>query len=130
MTTPVLRRVLLVEDEPDIQTIAILALETVGGLDVLGCSSGAEAVAAAPGFAPDLILLDMLMPEMDGIETLAALRSLPGLAAVPAVFLTAKVQRQEIARYRAAGALDVVTKPFDPMQLATTLRAIWTRAHA
>lgn len=130
MTSPALRRVLLVEDEPDIQTIATLALETVGGLDVLACGSGAEALAAAPDFGPDMVLLDMLMPEMDGLDTLAALRELPGFATVPVVFLTAKTQRQEIARYRAAGALDVITKPFDPMQLAATLKAIWSRAHA
>ncbi len=130
MTEPVLRRILLVEDEPDIQTIAKLALETVGGFDVLACSSGPEAVAAAPAFAPDLVLLDMLMPEMDGLATLAALRTAPELTEVPVVFLTAKVQQRDVERFLSAGAVDVVTKPFDPMKLPDTLRAVWRRVRA
>ena len=78
-------------------------------------------------FAPDLVLLDVMMPDMDGPATLRALRQLPGMAALPVVFMTAKVQPQEVAEYRARGALDVIAKPFDPMTLAAQVREIWAR---
>lgn len=125
-----LKRVLFVEDDPDIQTVARMALEVVGGFTVLGCGSGEEALERVEAFAPDLILLDVIMPGMDGLETLRALRLLPGIggiAAVPVVFMTAKVQAQEVLEYRAAGAVDVIAKPFDPMTLPATVRSIWNR---
>jgi CheY-like chemotaxis protein len=91
------------------------------------CSSGAEAVAKAAAFAPDLVVLDVMMPGMDGPGTLAALRALPALARTPVVFMTAKVQPAEIAHFRSLGALEVIAKPFDPMRLADTIREIWRR---
>ena len=121
------KRVLFVEDDPDIQTVARMALEAVGGFTVLGCGSGAEALERVEAFAPDLILLDVMMPGMDGLETLRSLRLLPGAATVPVVFMTAKVQAQDVAEYRAAGAVDVIAKPFDPMALPATVRSIWER---
>lgn len=124
MTDSTPNRVLYVEDEPDIQTIAQIALETIGGFTVRTCSSGHEALSAAPGFAPDCILLDVMMPGMDGPSTLAALRMLPVCADVPVIFITAKVQPAEVAHYKALGALDVIAKPFDPMTLAATVRKI------
>lgn len=125
MADQALQRILYVEDEPDIQMVARIALETVGGFKLLVCGSGQDAVAAAPAFTPDLILLDVMMPGLDGPATLAALRRLPGLEETPVVFMTAKVQANEVARYRQLGALDVIAKPFDPMTLAATVRAIW-----
>ena len=130
MTPPNLRRILLVEDEPDIQFVARLALENVGGFEVEVCTSGREAIAKAPSMGPDLILLDVLMPEMDGPSTLRELRKIPVLARTPVVFLTAKVQAHEVENYRQIGALDVIPKPFDPMGLADAVKAIWARAHA
>jgi diguanylate cyclase (GGDEF)-like protein len=127
MTSPPLKRILMVEDEPDIQAVAQLALEALGGFQVRICGSGREAVQAASAFAPDLILLDVMMPGMDGPSTLRALRALPRIAATPVIFMTAKVQPQEVAAYRATGVLDVIAKPFDPMTLADTIRAIWAR---
>jgi len=124
MTKP-LERVLLVEDEPDIQAVARLALEAVGGLQVEVCGSGEAALNAAPAFAPELVLLDVMMPGMDGPATLRALRSLPETARTPVVFMTAKVQPQEVAAFLALGAADVIAKPFDPMTLADTVRGIW-----
>lgn len=124
-----LNRILYVEDEPDIQAVAKIALEMVGGFTVRICASGEEALREAEAFAPDLILLDVMMPGMDGPSTLKALRELPSLAATPVAFMTAKVQATEVARYQALGALDVVAKPFDPMTLASRLRAIWERRH-
>jgi len=123
-----LKKILYVEDEQDIQTVARMALEMVGKFTVCACSSGEEAVAAAAGFAPDLILLDVMMPGMDGPTTLARLRQDASGAGVPAVFMTAKVQPHEIENLKALGAVEVIAKPFDPMTLSDTLRGIWTSA--
>jgi len=120
-----LQRILYVEDEPDIQAVAKLALEMVGGFTVKICSSGEEAVREAKAFAPDLLLLDVMMPGMDGPSTLKALRELPPLAELPVVFMTAKVQPAEVAYYKSLGARDVIAKPFDPMTLASQVRTIW-----
>ena len=129
MSPKLLQKILYVEDEPDIQAIARLALEMVGGFTLEVCNSGEEAMRKATGFAPDLILLDVMMPGMDGPATLAALRRLPELAATPVMFMTAKVQPSEIAHFKSLGALDVIAKPFDPMQLSQTIRASWDRHH-
>lgn len=120
-----LQRILYVEDEPDIQVVAKLALEMVGGFTVKICSSGEEALREAAAFAPDMILLDVMMPGMDGPSTLMALREQPSLAELPMAFMTAKVQPAEVAYYKSLGARDVIAKPFDPMTLASQVRAIW-----
>ena len=117
-----LERVLYVEDEPDIREVAQLALEAVGGLTVQACDSGQQALDLVAGFDPDVILLDVMMPGMDGPATLAALRALPAIAETPVVFMTAKVQAREIAEYLEFGAIGVIRKPFDPMTLADELR--------
>ena len=121
-------RVLHVEDEPDIQEVAKMALEAVGGLTVEQAGSGKEALAKAAAFAPDVILLDVMMPGMDGPSTLAELRRSPATASIPVIFMTAKVQNQEVERYKQLGALDVIAKPFDPMTLSDSIREIWNRA--
>ena len=124
-----LEKILYVEDEPDIQAVARIALESVGGFTVEICSSGAQALETAPQFEPDLILLDVMMPGMDGPTTFKELRKIAGLAQTPVVFMTAKVQPQEVASYRELGALDVVAIPFDPMTLSDQIRSIWQLAH-
>jgi two-component system, OmpR family, response regulator len=124
MTTP-LQRILYVEDEPDIRFIAEMALQAVGGFAVISCASGQEALAAAPTAGADLLLLDVMMPGMDGPGTLAALRCLPATAHTPVIFMTAKVQAAEVAAYKALGALAVIAKPFDPMTLAARIGQIW-----
>lgn len=129
MTTPSLTRILLVEDDPDIQTVACLGLKAVGGFTVEVCSSGSEAIQKAPIFAPDLILLDVMMPGMDGMTTLKALRELPQTLSTPVIFLTAKVQTHEVAYYKQLGVLDVIAKPFDPMTLSVTLNRMWSQYH-
>jgi two-component system OmpR family response regulator len=128
MSYPPLRRILFVEDDPDIQVVATMALESLGGFTVLACGSGAEALSRFDEFAPELVLLDVMMPGMDGPATLAALRQLPS-GGVPVVFMTARVQAHEIADYRQMGAVDVIAKPFDPMTLAATVQAIWRSLH-
>jgi two-component system OmpR family response regulator len=127
MANASLKRILCVEDEPDIRTVARIALQDVGGFEVQVCSSGQEALDQAPVFRPDLILLDVMMPEMDGPTTLRALRSNSATAAIPVVFLTAKVQPREVTQFKALGALDVIAKPFDPIALPDTVRGIWNR---
>lgn len=122
-----LEKILYVEDEPDIQAVAKIALETVGGYILKTCSSGSEAIASAEDFKPDLILLDVMMPGMDGPTTLAELRKLAATASTPAMFMTAKVQPQEIAHFKSLGALDVVAKPFDPMTLSTHIKEVWEK---
>lgn len=120
-----LQRILYVEDEADIRQVAQLALEAVGGFTVKLCASGEEAINEAAAFAPDMILLDVMMPGMDGPSTLAALREQPALATVPVAFMTAKVQPSEVEHYRSLGARDVIAKPFDPMTLAEQVRTVW-----
>lgn len=120
-----LGRVLYVEDDEAIREIITLALSAVGELEVLPCSSGEEALRLAEPFAPDLFLLDVMMPGMDGVETLIALRAIPTLRHVPAVFLTAKALPAEVAALRKQDVLDVLFKPFDPLRLAETLQDLW-----
>lgn len=129
MDLPTLERILLVEDEADIQTVARLALEDIGALQVEVCASGAEALERGPTFAPQLILLDFMMPGMDGRETMRAFGRVPELAEVPVVFLTARAQLDEVAEYRRLGAIEVIVKPFDPMTLADRVNEIWRDHH-
>lgn len=129
MKDPSLRRILFVEDDPDIRTVAKMALEAIGGFTVLACSSGHEALTRVDGFSPDLVLLDVMMPGIDGPATLAALRQIPSGRDLPVVFMTARVQAQEIAGYREIGAEDVIPKPFDPMMLSDQVRTIWSALH-
>ena len=120
-----LNKILYVEDEPDIQAVAKIALEAVGGFTLKTCSTGQEAIQHAVAFNPDLLLLDVMMPGMDGPSTLEKLREMPQLAQVPAIFVTAKVQPQEVQYLKALGAIDVIAKPFDPMSLSSQIEASW-----
>lgn len=124
-----LTRIMYVEDDPDIQVVARLALETLGGFTVAICSSGQAAIDQAPVFRPQLFLLDVMMPVMDGPTTLTILRRLPGFAASPAVFMTAKMQPADVANYLALGAVAVIGKPFDPMILSRRVQEIWAGCH-
>ena len=119
-----LERVLLVDDEPDIRRIGQVSLQAVGRLSVTLASSGAEAIEAARREQPHAILLDVMMPEMDGPACLQRLRALPETQAIPVLFMTAKVQTAEIDRYLAMGAAGVIRKPFDPMTLAQDVRSL------
>lgn len=128
MSARPLQRILYVDDDGDIRAVAKLALELVGGFTLCLCGSGQEALAEAEKFQPDLILLDVMMPAMDGPATLAALRRIDAIAATPVVFMTAKAQPGEVKLYRELGAVDVIAKPFQAMQLAEQLRKIWLTA--
>jgi two-component system, OmpR family, response regulator len=124
-----LERILLVEDDPDIRVVTSLALSKIGGFEVRVSGSAPEALRDAPGFAPDLILLDVMMPGMDGPSTLAALRGLPSTATTPVIFMTAKIQPHEMAHYRKLGSAGVIAKPFDPATLAQRVRELWKEYH-
>jgi two-component system, OmpR family, response regulator len=120
-----LSHILYVDDDPDLRMIVKIALEQFGGFDLQTCASGAEALEKARASRPDMILLDVMMPGMDGLRTLSALREIPTMNDVPVIFLTAKAQAHELSRYRDAGAVDIIVKPFDPLQLPTLLRTAW-----
>jgi CheY-like chemotaxis protein len=122
---PPLCRILYVEDEPDIRVVAQMALQAVGGFAVIACASGQEALGVAPDARADLLLLDVMMPGMDGPSTLKALRELPATAHTPVIFMTAKVQAAEVALYKGLGALEVIPKPFDPMELSAQIQRVW-----
>lgn len=129
-TFTVLQRIMLIDDEDDIRAVAELTLEAVGGFTLKACASGQSALAVIDEFLPQLILLDVMMPGMDGPATLKAIRKLPGFAQTPAVFMTAKAQEAEIDRYLSLGAEAVIPKPFDPMTLPDQIREIWDRLTA
>ncbi|WP_020406319.1 response regulator [Hahella ganghwensis] len=126
---PPIQKIVYVEDEPDIQAIAQMALESIGGFKVILCSSGKEALDIIPAEKPDLILMDVMMPEMDGPSTLAALRQNPICQDIPVAFMTAKVQKSEIDEFVQLGAIGVIPKPFDPMTLSDEVRGLWAKAH-
>ena len=118
------RRVLLVDDDPDVAAIVALALGQVPGCAVSVCAASRDAVARARALRPDLILLDVMMPVLDGEATLRALRAEPDTASIPVVFISAGVDARDAPSYRALGAAGVVPKPFDPVRLPATLAAI------
>lgn len=124
---PALERILAVEDEEDIVRILELSLKQIGKFDVTVCRSGQEALKAAPAFRPELLLLDFMMPGMDGLTLMRELRKLPETSDVPVIFLTAKSQPYEVEEYLEAGAVAVINKPFDPMSLSAEIRSVWER---
>jgi len=120
-------KVLIIDDDADIRKIAGLSLSRLGGMDVIEAAGGAEGLRKAQEERPDVILLDMMMPTMDGSQTLAALRSQPATASTPVIFLTAKAVHVEVERMRALGAAGVLIKPFDPRTLPGDVRALLNR---
>ena len=117
-------KIMIVDDDEDICTVAALAARRVGGWDVVVAASGQEALARARSESPDVILLDVMMPVLDGPATLVKLREEPSTIAIPVIFLTAKVQRLEVEHYMALGAIGVIRKPFDAMTLPDEIRRI------
>ena len=123
-------RVLHVDDEPDIREVVEISLGLDPDFETRSCGSGREALAVSADWSPDLILLDVMMPVMDGPATLAQLRGNTRTAAIPVVFMTARAQTREIDLFRSLGAVGVIPKPFDPMTLAASVRAYMSRANA
>ena len=125
-----LTRITYIEDDPDIRAVTEMVLENLGGFTLNVCSGGLAALQSAPLFKPDLILLDVMMPGMDGIEVLNKFQNMPELAATPVIFMTAKAQRHEVEGYKQLGAADVISKPYDPMTLVDRIVEIWNRHQA
>lgn len=122
-----LRLILLIEDEPDIQEIVRSALELVGGFEVISAYGGREGFDLAILHKPDLILLDMMMPGINGIETFGLMKENPSTAEIPIIFMTAKVQPHEIDQYMNLGAAALIPKPFDPMTISSQINDIWSK---
>ncbi len=117
-------RVLLIDDEEDIRKVGRLSLEAVGQFDTAVAASAREGFDLARSSRPDVIVMDMMMPVVDGLAALAELKSSPELNDIPVIFMTAKAQHAEIAFYLECGAIGVVKKPFDPMTLPGEITAI------
>jgi CheY-like chemotaxis protein len=120
-----LNKILYVEDDADIRKIVSMSLEVVGEYTVNACGSCADELEVVDDFDPDLLLLDVMMPDVDGPATLRALRQRKSAVQTPAVFITAKVQAGDMARYKRLGVFDVIVKPFDPMALSDRIAQIW-----
>jgi two-component system OmpR family response regulator len=125
MANETLNRILYVEDDADIRKIVSLSLESIGDYTVAACGSCADALQVVDDFDPDLLLLDVMMPDVDGPETLRELRKSDSATDAPAVFITAKVQAGDLVNYRRLGVVDVIVKPFDPMVLSDRIAEIW-----
>jgi len=122
-----LQRILHVDDEPDIREIVRMSLSMVGGFEVEQFASGMEFLENADNAQADMIILDVMMPGLDGEETFQKLREIEGFAKTPIVFMTARASDQDFKRLRDLGAADVLVKPFDPMTLPDQVREIWAR---
>ena len=118
------RRILIVDDEDDIRELGRISLERVGGHEVLTASSGEEALALADSEQPDAILLDAMMPGLDGPSTLRRLREQESTVAIPVAFLTARSHPADRAELEEMGARGVLSKPFDPMELPAQVAAV------
>ncbi len=120
-----LKSVLYVDDEPDIREVVQMSLSLVETLDVHTCESGERALVVLPELRPDLLLLDVMMPGMDGPSTLRKIRTMDGFETMPVIFMTAKAMPQEVERFHELGAAAVIAKPFDPLKLGSQVVAVW-----
>ncbi len=116
---------LIVDDDEDLRRIAEICLQVVGELQVIVASSGAEGIRQARDQQPDLILLDVMMPEMSGIEMFKRLRVDKTTASIPVIFITTRTQEHAVDTYLDLGAIGVLAKPYDPMELATEVRELF-----
>jgi CheY-like chemotaxis protein len=121
---------LIVDDDGDIREVARLSLELIGGWAVSEADCGSEAIERARALSPDVILLDVMMPGIDGVATLRVLSHDPRTSHIPVIFLTAKAQNGELRRLETAGACGLIAKPFDPMRLAQEIEVILSAAGA
>ena len=124
-----LQRVLLADDEPDILEISRIALETVGGFEVVVCPSGKMLLERLSEFQPDLVIVDVLMPDMTGPEVFEEIRRRPEFDEVPVIYLTGVIQEEELEGLRETGVADIILKPFDPMTLADRINGVWKGTH-
>ena len=122
---PTWRRILVVDDDPDVTTLVSLSLGRLPDCTVETCHSSQDALARARSFQPELILLDVMMPLMDGPQTLQALRADPATSSIPVIFISAGLDRHDTSPGDSFGAVGIIPKPFDPVRLPSTLADIW-----
>jgi len=127
---PELRKIMLVENEEEIRDIECLCLEDLGKFDITSCASGHEAIDKFHSEKPQLIMLDVMMPGMNGMQTFEKLKTLPGGKDVPVVFVTARAHNVQISEYMKAGAAGVIAKPFDPITIIKEITSIWEKHSA
>lgn len=123
-----LNKILYVEDQKDIQLIAKYALETIGKYELSICNNGQEALDSIKSFSPDMILLDVMMPVMDGPTTLENIKKMDAFKDTPIIFMTAKVLPTEINALIEMGAAGVISKPFNPVELSNEIQSIYNKA--
>ena len=119
-----IRKVLIVDDDEDVRTVTELAASRIGRWETVLAAGGREGVEKARRDRPDVILLDVMMPDVDGPATLALLREDPSTADIPVIFLTARTQQGEVEGYKALGACGVILKPFEVANFADQVRQI------
>jgi len=129
MSAPALRSVLYVDDDADIREIVQMSLSLDGQLDVNLSAGGERALLEMRDQRPDLVMLDVMMPGLDGPSILARMRADEALRHIPVIFMTAKANPSEVARFRDLSAIGVIAKPFDPMSLGSQVKALWKSHH-
>lgn len=122
-----LSKILYAEDEPDVQTVVELTVQAMSEYQIRICDNGKKLLECVDEYNPDLILLDVMMPEMDGPTTFKHLQLKESTKDIPVIFMTAKAQVQEVEIFKETGVLGVITKPFDPMNLCDEIREIWSK---
>jgi len=120
-----LKKIMYVEDDPDLRKIVTVSLEARGGFTVRVCDSGEQALEQVGEFQPDLIIMDVMMEDMNGPETLGELRKRPGTAAIPVLFMTSRVLPRDVENYKKIGAAGLIRKPFHPLTLADRVKELW-----
>lgn len=122
-----LQRILYAEDEPDVQTVVELTIQSMSDYEIKICENGKVLLDSIDEYCPDLILLDVMMPEMDGPTTFKTLKAQEKTKDIPVIFMTAKAQVHEVEIFKESGALGVITKPFDPVNLCSEIEEIWNK---
>lgn len=122
-----LKRILYAEDEPDVQTIVEISVWSTSGYEIKTCSNGKILLETVEEYNPDLIMLDVMMPEMDGPTTFKKLQANEKTKDIPVIFITAKAQPYEIELFQQSGAIGVITKPFDPTTLCAKIKELWDK---
>lgn len=125
MEVPLLKRIMYVDDDPDLQDIVRLGLETRAGFTVTCCDSGDQALENISHFKPDLVILDMVLPGMSGLQLLERMRELRGVPWIPVIFLTSKIRPHQLEEYKELGVIGVINKPLNPLELRHQVREIW-----
>jgi two-component system OmpR family response regulator len=125
MEVLLLKRIMYVDDDPDLQDIVRLGLETRAGFTVTCCDSANQALEEIPGFKPDLMILDMVLPGMSGLQLLERMRKLRGVPWIPVIFLTSKISPHQLEEYKELGVIGIINKPLNPLELRHQVREIW-----